>query len=346
MKISIVIPVYNEEENISLIYKRLDVLFTNREEELEIIFVNDGSKDSSLDLIRSLCEKDLRVKYIDFSRNFGHQNAITAGYDHAEGDAVISMDCDLQDPPEVIPEMLEKWYEGYEVVLGRRKKRDDPKLKTILTRIHYSLFTRVAKIRIPSDVADFRLLDKKVVLTLRRMRESNRYLRGMVSWLGFRTAFVDFERPSRENGTAKYSFAKLVKLAMDGFMSFSLGPIRIAMYCGMLTMSASAAGFLVQIVRLFGDAPVSLNSFILLAICFGMGLQFFVLWALGEYIYRIKSEINHRPLYVVKEKGNFSSNIEYVEPLSGRENVLAPHAVNYNKFFRHYPGGMDDASGI
>ncbi len=303
--ISVVLPVYNEAENIAELYRRLKKSLGN-DEPHEIIFINDHSRDETPEKITALAASDASVKIINFSRNFGHQAAITAGIDFASGDAVVIMDSDLQDTPETIPEMVAKWREGYDVVFARRRERKDSFFKKITAFGFYRLLRMIANIDIPEDTGDFRLIDRKVVLEMRRLREHSRFMRGLTSWVGFRQTAVLFDRENRRYGKTKYPVHKMLKFAGDAFVSFSTVPLKLASLLGFLTALASVVGICYSLVRKFfyADAVVSGWTFTIITIFFIGGIQLLVLGVLGEYIGRIYIETQRRPLYIVRDTIN------------------------------------------
>jgi len=306
--LSIVIPVFNEEENILLIHAELESIMKKREMDYEIIFVDDASWDKSLVVLRDLIKKDKRVKFISFSRNFGQQAALTAGMDHAKGDAVITMDCDLQDPPDLIPEMLEKWEAGNDIVYARRSNKKERYLKRISAKYYYKLLRKFSDQKIQGNVGEFRLVDRKVLNELVNMKEKCRYLRGMVYWLGFNHYIIDFERPLREHGKTGFNWLKMVRLAMDGLLNFSLLPLRLGLIFGIITIPLGfffLIYFTVDILVNSVEYPlykwISVISFIFI------GFLFILIWILGEYIGKIYEETKDRPLYVIRFKSNFDS---------------------------------------
>ncbi len=309
-KLTIILPCFNEALNIPLIYKHLgDVLEKEAGYTWELLFVDDGSRDHSLAVIRQLSE-DPRVKCLALNRNFGHQHALSAGLDHADADVVISMDCDLQDPPELIPEMLRRWEEGYDVVYARRKNfRGDNIFKKMLSVLYYKVLEKAKEVDIPQNVGDFRLIDRKVLKVLRGMKERSRYLRGMVAWLGYKCAFVDYRRPDRKHGKSGYSFFKLMRLGMDGLLNFSLLPFKLGLVIGIASIF-TGAGILVYMVVdiLVNDVYYHLYKFLVDAIFIFMGFLFILVWILGEYIGRLIRETKGRPLYVVAEKINMGAD--------------------------------------
>ncbi len=305
---SVVVPVYNEEEVINETYKRLKKVMDELNIIYEIIFVNDGSKDKTRALATEICKNDSNIKFIDFARNFGHQTAITAGMDYASGQAVVVIDADLQDPPEVIPKMLEKWREGYEVVYGQRIKREgETFFKKITAKMFYRTLNRMTEVDIPVDTGDFRLIDRKVCDALKQVSERNRYIRGIISWLGFKSTPVPFVREKRFAGTTKYPLKKMIKFASDAIMSFSYKPLKLATYFGFFVSFASFIYLIVTILlKIFGViATVPGWASIVAIILFFNGIILLILGIIGEYIGRIYDEAKNRPLYVIREIVNF-----------------------------------------
>ncbi len=302
-KISFVVPAYNEELNIPILYSKIVEEMQKFHNNWEIIFINDGSQDRTLAVLQKYAQEDKRIKWIDLSRNFGHQAALTAGLDMASGDAIISMDCDMQDPPEVIGQMIEEWRKGYKIVYARRKNRKDSFLKKYTAIWYYKILYRFSDIEIPRNVADFRLIDREVLEILKNMQEKARYLRGMVAWTGYSHTFIDFERPDRLYGVSGYSWKKSWHLAMDGIINFSLLPVKIAFWAGIF-VNLFAFLLLVFLVlsSLLTQQVYSANQWTLLLILFMLGLQFFMFWFLGEYISRIYDQSKDRPLYIIRHK--------------------------------------------
>lgn len=300
---------YNEEEVIMETYKRLKAVMDETGEKYELIFVNDGSRDKTRDLAAAICYKDKNVKLIDFARNFGHQVAISAGMDNSSGDAVVVIDADLQDPPEVIPQMIAKWREGFDVVYGKRLKREgDSFFKKFTAKIFYRTLNKLTDTEIPVDTGDFRLIDRKVCDALKNnISEKNRYVRGIISWLGFKSAPVEFVREKRFAGTTKYPLKKMLKFASDAIMSFSLKPLKLATYLGVGISIASFIYMLVLIIlKLCGVLSTVLGWTSIVAISlFFNGLILMILGILGSYIGRIYEEVKGRPLYVIQDKINF-----------------------------------------
>jgi dolichol-phosphate mannosyltransferase len=301
--ISIILPIYNEAENIALVYKELNSTFNKlKDYEFEIIFVNDGSKDESWYWLAKLAQSDTRVTSINFSRNFGHQMALTAGYDHAKGDAIITMDADLQDPPSLIVEMVKKWEHGAQVVYARRADRKDSFLKKTTAQWYYKLLDRIADVHMPRNVGDFRLIDKKVLETIKNCREKSRYLRGMVAWSGFKADYVDFNRPNRHAGQTGYTWSKMIRLAFDGMTGFSLFPLRLAAFIGAFVIATGCAMLLfICCDTIFYSVYYPLFKWLTTIMYIFMGVQFLLMWILGEYLGRVFEQQKGRPLYIVDE---------------------------------------------
>jgi len=302
--ISYILPVYNEDENIEIFYKVLTKTIERIEKiyEFELVFINDGSKDNSLKMLTQMHEKDDRVKVINFSRNFGHQIAITAGLDNCEGDAVIIMDTDLQDPPRVSLELIEKWEKGFDVVFAKRRNRKDGIFKKITAYLFYRILNKFIEFQIPLDTGDFRLVDKKVVKEFRKFRERNRFVRGLFSYLGFAQTAVLFDRDERHAGHTKYPFKKMLKFALDGITSFSVFPLKLITQFGFVVSMISFIGIVYALVLriFFPEITVSGWTFLVIAILFLGGVQMIMLGIIGEYIGRIYSEVQGRPLYIIE----------------------------------------------
>jgi dolichol-phosphate mannosyltransferase len=307
VKYSIVIPLYNEEGILAVLVERLQELMAQFDGPAEVVMVDDGSRDGTYQLARAATARDPRFKLIQFSRNFGHQVAITAGMDAASGDAVIIMDADLQDPPHVVLQMIEKWKEGYEVVYGLREHRQGERLfKTATASMFYGLLHRIADIDTPVDVGDFRLVDRKALNAFLQMRENNRYVRGMFSWVGFRQTGVPYTREERYAGTTHYTLSKMVKLASNGILGFSLAPLRLALSAGVFLACASVIYGVVAIsLKLAGESLVPGYASLLFAVTFLSGIQLAVMGMVGLYVGRIYDEARARPLYIVRERQGF-----------------------------------------
>lgn len=300
---SIVVPVYNEEEVIQETYRRLTEVMCSTGEAYELLFVNDGSKDKTADIIKAFCKKDDAVILLDFSRNFGHQIAITAGMDYAKGNAVVVMDADLQDPPELILAMIEKWKQGYDVVYAQRTKRKgETFLKKLTAKLFYRFLRLMTDIDIPLDTGDFRLLDRKVCDQLSNIQEKNRFVRGLVSWVGFKQIAIEYERDERFAGESKYPFKKMLKLSIDGIASFSFKPLKLAGYAGMIFSSIGFIyAFVILYLKTFTENAIQGWSLLIAIQIFFSGIILFILGIMGEYIGRIYDETKHRPLYIVQE---------------------------------------------
>lgn len=306
--ISIVVPVYNEAVGLREFAKRVVDVLGNRRR-FELLFVDDGSQDASWEAIQALSKTDSRLRSIRFSRNFGHQAAISAGLEYARGDAVIVMDADLQDPPAVIEQMLEKWEEGYDVVYGVRSERQGERaFKKLTAAAFYRLFRGISHIDSPLEAGDFRLLSRPVVDVLVHMPERVRFMRGLVSWVGFRQTGVTYSREKRFAGESKYPLWRMLRFALDGLTSFSSAPLQMAIVLGLVvTLVAFLLGAYSLYIRLFTDTAVKGWTSLLIAITFLGGIQLVMIGIIGEYIGRIYQEVKHRPLYLIREKIGFES---------------------------------------
>jgi polyisoprenyl-phosphate glycosyltransferase len=298
---SIVVPVYDEEEVLPALYERLTWLLERLDGSAEVILVDDGSRDDSYALMLDLQKRDPRFKLLRLSRNFGHQIAITAGLDFAAGQAVIVMDADLQDPPETVLTMAERWRDGFEVVYGVRRKRvGETRFKRATAAVFYRLLQRLADVEIPADVGDFRLLDRKALDAYQAMREHDRYLRGMVSWVGFKQIGVQYSRDERRAGETKYPLRKMLKFAADGIVSFSNAPLRLALGLGFIVSATSFLyGFVAILLKVTGAFTVPGWTSVIFVTSFLGGVQLIVLGVVGEYVGRTYIESKGRPLYVV-----------------------------------------------
>lgn len=329
-KYSVVVPMFNEEAVIEYTYERLKQVLELTEEPYELLFVNDGSKDRTVELVSTICDFDPSVRLINFSRNFGHQIAISAGMDYAQGDAIIVIDADLQDPPEVILDMIAKWKEGYEVVYGKRlERKGETVFKKLTAKIFYRTLRSLTNVDIPVDTGDFRLIDRKVCDVLRGLKEKNRFVRGLVSWVGFRQTMVEYVREERFAGETKYPLKKMIAFAIDGITSFSYKPLKIATYAG-FTLSISCFLYLLVVVfqKLFtGSTVPGWASMIAVNLLFN-GIILMILGLIGEYIGRIYDESKNRPLYIVRElqgypekENNGTVNHENTDPERKKEYV-------------------------
>jgi dolichol-phosphate mannosyltransferase len=300
--LSVVIPVYNEEMNIGKLYQRLCNALETMNTDWEVVYVNDGSKDRSLSILKGLSETDSHVKYIDFSRNFGHQLAITAGIEHAKGEWIVIMDGDGQDPPELIPDLLNKAKEGFEVVYARRRKRDGENfLKKFTARLFYRLLAKITSIEIPVDTGDFRIIHRKIQRILSKMPEQHKYIRGQISWIGFNQTFLEYDREERMGGATKFTYRKMMRFALDGISSFSTWPLKVATISGFLV---SAVAFVLIIYSLyqkfFGTTEPGWTS-LHISVLFLGGIQLIGIGMLGEYLGRVSDNVKSRPHYIVRD---------------------------------------------
>jgi dolichol-phosphate mannosyltransferase len=316
--ISIVAPVFNEAETLPVLFPRLKEVLEQTGQSWELVLVDDGSTDGSSDMIREQAEQDERVRPVIFARNFGHQLAVTAGLDYSRGQAVIIIDADLQDPPEVILEMLEKWREGFEVVYAVREGREGESWFKLLTAtVFYRLIYRITDVDIPLDTGDFRLMDRAVVDVMGSMRERHRFLRGMSSWVGFRQTGVKYRRAARYAGETKYPLRKMLKFAADAITSFSFFPLRMATYLGFVSAGLSILVIpLVILFRASGSQAFLGQATTLLAVLFLGGVQLISLGVLGEYVGRVYDEAKSRPLYIVRETPDTIQSSQREEAIS------------------------------
>ncbi|QDA59947.1 glycosyltransferase family 2 protein [Hymenobacter jejuensis] len=301
--ISIVIPIYNEEANIPALYDRLRSVLDPMGRTYEFVFVNDGSRDQSLKLIRLLADRDERVRYIDFSRNFGHQIAVTAGLDLAAGNAAVIIDADLQDPPELIPQLYKRLQEGFEVVYAKRRTRQgESAAKKYTAKLFYRLLASITNISIPVDTGDFRIISRKVIDALKMMPEQNKFIRGQISWIGYRQTYIEYDRAERAGGQTGYTYRKMIRLALDGITGFSDLPLKVATISGFLV---SGIAFLVMLYTLYsrfitGDYQPGWAS-LMVSILFLGGVQLIAVGIIGEYIARLSANVRQRPLYIISD---------------------------------------------
>ena len=303
-KISIIIPAYNEEESLPFLYERLERLMDSiKNYEFEILFINDGSKDNTLNLIKEYREKDSRISYVDFSRNFGKEIGMIAGLDYATGDAVIFMDADLQDPPELIPEMIKYWEKGYDDVYAQRRTRaGETFLKKFTSKMYYKVLQALTSVPIQKDTGDFRLLDRRCVNALRKLREKDRNSKSMFSWIGYKKKAVLYDRDPRVAGKTKWNYKKLVDLAIDGITSFTTSPLRISTYIAIPTFLALFVYFIYVIIKcITQDVAIQAFQAIILLVLFFSGVQILLFGIIGEYLGRIFNASKNRPLYLVNE---------------------------------------------
>ena len=308
-KISIIVPMYYEEKVVKECYKRLsEILQKLVKYDYEIIFVNDGSKDRTLELLEEIAELDQKIKIISFTRNFGHQCAVTAGLKHVSGDAIVIIDADLQDPPELIPDMILLWEEGNKIVYGKRKSREgESRFKLISAKMFYEAINVLSDMEIPKDTGDFRLVDREVVEVINSLPEHNKFLRGLWSWVGFKQIPYEYERKKRFAGKTKYPLKKMLKLASDGIISFSTKPLKIVGAFGLVSIAISAFIMIYAIIsfvfKLNNLAPGWTS--LMVAITFFAGVQLLSIWIMSEYIARIYDESKNRPQYIIEKKINF-----------------------------------------
>ena len=304
--LSVISPVHNEEGNLEIFYQRLKAVMEKDDVKFEVIFVNDGSKDNSLLLMYKLAEEDSRVKVVNFSKNFGHQAAISAGLEFAQGDAIVIIDTDLQDPPELISDLLAKWQEGYEVVSAKRRTRQDTFFKKVSATIFYKLLNLLIPTKIPENVGEFRLLDVKAVRVLKKLREKDRYLRGLTNWIGFKQTYVLFDRDKRYAGKTNYSFANMVGLALNAIFSFSRLPMRIATYSGLILILLALVIIIYVIYsNLAGKVVPGWTSEVLIFSLFN-AIELLVLGIISEYVGRIYTQVQDRPMYIVADTVNIT----------------------------------------
>lgn len=303
-KITIIIPAYNEEESLPLLYDRLNKVTSNlKEYEFEMLFINDGSKDKTIEIIKTFRAKDERVSYVDFSRNFGKEIAMIAGLDYAKGDCVIFIDADLQDPPELIPELIKYWEQGYDDVYAKRRSRKgETFLKKFTSKMYYKILQSVTRVEIQKDTGDFRLLDRRCVNALKQLRETQRCSKSMFSWIGYNKKEVLFDRDPRVAGETKWNYKKLIDLAIDGITSFTTSPLRISTYLAIPTFLALVVYFIYVIIKCITQ-NVAIQAFqaIILLVLFFSGIQIMLFGIMGEYLGRIFNETKNRPLYFIKE---------------------------------------------
>lgn len=303
-KISVIIPIYNEALNIPLLHLRLNTIMKNLNLSYELIFVNDGSADNSLEIIKELAKQHQEIRFIDLSRNFGHQIAVSAGLDKAEGENIVIIDADLQDPPELIAELYAKLQEGYEVVYAKRKVRKGESFMKLLTaKLFYRLLSAITSISIPVDTGDFRIISRKVVLALRQMPETSKFLRGQISWIGYKQTFVEYEREERNAGKTGYTYKKMIKLAIDGITAFSNFPIKAVTAIGFLVSIVAFVMILVSFyVKYFtSDETEPGWASLMVGMMFLGGVQLLSLGIIGEYVSRINTDVRRRPLYFVQD---------------------------------------------
>lgn len=308
--LSIILPAYNEAKNLLLLIPVL-ISYAEKYEDYEIIVIDDGSTDDSLNILKSMNASNPKIHYLSLSRNFGHQNALRAGLDHAQGNCILTMDADFQHPPEIIPEMVEIWQNGYDIVITKRET--DPKLpifKRISSKVYYQLLNRISDVEIESGTADFRLLDRSVVDVMKSMHEPNIFLRGMVNWIGYRKYTIPYKPAQRAYGSTKYGFQKMTRLALQGIMSFSPRPLRIAVYMGLfVSFFAMLYAFYALYVHFFTDQTVPGWTSVIISVLFCGGVQMLLLGIIGEYLGKLFMDSKRRPDYLIREQSSHHASI-------------------------------------
>ena len=349
-KISIIIPAYNEEESLPILRDRIEKLMNSMENyEFEILFVNDGSKDKTIEMIKKMREEDTRFNYVDFSRNFGKEIAMIAGLDYATGDCVIFMDADLQDPPELIPELVKYWEQGYDDVYAKRRSRKgETWLKKFTSKMYYKVLQKATRIEIQKDTGDFRLLDRRCVNALKKLRESERNTKSMFSWIGYKKKEVLYDRDPRIAGTTKWNYIKLIDLAIDGITSFTTSPLRLSTYIAIPTFLVLFVYFVYVIAKCFViKQAIQAFQAIILLILFFSGVQILLFGIVGEYLGRIFNETKNRPLYLVNEyNGDKLDSIAIItkdqDQLEQIYDIIKDkiHVVKFNREDIIYKGGV------
>ena len=301
--ISVIVPLFNEAENIHLLHQRLTEVIQKISGSYELVFVNDGSRDQTLPLVKGIAAADPHVKYINFSRNFGHQIAVTAGLDYCNGEAIVIIDADLQDPPELISEMYSKMKEGYDVVYAKRKSRQgETFMKKLTAKVFYRLLQRITSVNIPVDTGDFRIISHKIVKVLKQMPEQQKYLRGQIAWAGYRQTYIEYERQQRHAGETGWPYRKMIRFALDGITSFSNFPLKFATASGIIVFVIS---FLLMLYALYSrfvtkEFVAGWTSLMLVVLFIG-GIQLLSIGIIGEYISRMSANVRNRPLYIVED---------------------------------------------
>jgi len=319
---SIVAPIYNEEGNIALLFERISQVMSSTNESWELILVNDGSRDRSPEMMDDLAARDPHVRVVHFARNFGHQTAVTAGMDHASGDAVVLIDADLQDPPELILEMIERWKAGYQVVYAvREQRKGESWFKLFTAKLFYRIVYRITEIDIPLDTGDFRLMDRRVVDVMKQMREHNRFIRGMTSWVGFKQTGVNYIRDPRHSGETKYPLRKMLRFAMDAVTGFSYFPLQVMVYVSLVlgVLSLLAIPVIAFLRVTLGTEFLGGQASTIALLLFLSSFQLFFLFILGQYLARVYDEARNRPLYVVASRRGFADDQPLTAPQHIRE---------------------------
>ena len=310
-KLSLIVPMYNEQDNIETFFKSIKSTMLEYSYNYEILCINDGSKDNTLPLLRQLAQNDNHIKVIDLSRNFGKEIAMSAGFKYASGDAIIPIDADLQDPPSIIPLLVNKWIEGYDVVYATRSKREgETVFKKITAHMFYRVIAKLTKINIPEDTGDFRLMSRQVVDALNQLPEHHRFMKGLFSWVGFKQTSITYQREARFAGKTSFNYWKLWNFALEGITSFSFAPLQFASYLGFF-VSITSFVYMIYLIfnTIFYGNPVAGYPSLMVAILFFGGIQLITLGIIGEYIGRIYNETRRRPLFLVREEINISSSL-------------------------------------
>ena len=304
MELSVVIPVFNEEKNVDLLHKRLSEVVKKITGEYELLFVNDGSRDHTLDLVKKIASQDAHIRYINFSRNFGHQIAVTAGLDYCSGNTIVIIDADLQDPPEMIGAMYSKMKEeGYDVVYAKRKSRKgETFMKKLTAKVFYRLLQRITNVHIPVDTGDFRIISRNIVEVLKQMPEQQKYLRGQIAWAGYKQTFIEYERQERHAGETGWPYRKMIRFALDGITSFSNFPLKFATVSGIIVSCISFVLILYALYsRFISKEYVAGWTSLMIVVLFMGGIQLLSIGIIGEYISRISANVRDRPLYIIQE---------------------------------------------
>lgn len=303
MEVSVIIPVYNEEKNITLLHKRLTEVIQKITSDYELLFVNDGSRDSTLELVKNISRQDSHIRYINFSRNFGHQIAVMAGLDHCKGNTIVIIDADLQDPPEMIEGMYAKMKEGYDVVYAKRKSRKgETYMKKLTAKVFYRLLQRITSVHIPVDTGDFRIISRNIVEVLKQMPEQQKYLRGQIAWAGYKQTYIEYERQERHAGETGWPYRKMIRFALDGMTSFSNFPLKFATASGIIVSCISFILILYALYsRFIAKEYVAGWTSLMIVVLFMGGIQLLSIGIIGEYISRISANVRNRPLYVIEE---------------------------------------------
>lgn len=324
LSLSIITPFFNEQDMVDIYFKRVTPVLNKITSDWEIVCINDGSTDNTPLLLYKYVQQEPRIKLINLSRNFGKEAALSAGLDYSTKNAIIPLDCDLQDPPDLIPEMINKWQEGFDMVLAVRKSRNESVIKKLFAAIYHKIINVLTNGNIPQNVGDFRLLDRKTVDTIKTLEERNRFMKGVFAWVGYNKTIIYYHRPARASGTPKLGFFKLLQLGFDGIISFSSKPLKVWLYLGLVFSGLSFAYACYLILRtLFFGVDLPGYASIMVSVLFMGGIQLVSLGVIGEYIARIFKEVKRRPIYIVDEKYGFNQNDNQAEIISNKEKQQA-----------------------